>query len=130
VGTYQERAACPKEPEMVEYEVKGGKGADVRLVLRGELAGRLWADPLRRALEAQYRDEAVRRIRADLSGLSFLDHFGVATLMALRRESTERGKRFVIQGATGQVRDKLRVTGVHRMLEGADESRPDRQAAH
>jgi anti-anti-sigma factor len=115
---------------MVEYEVQGGKGTDVCLVLRGELAGRLWADQLRRALEAQYRDEAVRRIRADLSGLSFLDHFGVATLVALRRESTERGKRFVIQGATGQVRDKLRVTGIHKMLEEADESRPDRPAAH
>ena len=106
---------------MVEYEVQGGEGADIRLVLRGELAGRLWADHLRRALEAHYRDEGVRRIRADLSGLSFLDHFGVATLVALRRESTERGKRFVIQGATGQVRDKLRVTGIHKMLEeGAD----------
>ncbi len=105
---------------MVEYEVEGKNGQDVRLLLRGELAGRPWTHRIRRALEAHYVDDGVKRILADLSGLSFMDNFGVATLVALHRESIERGKQFVIAGATGQVRDKLRVTGVQKVLEEGD----------
>ena len=103
---------------MVEYEVEDQEGEDVRLRLRGELAGRLWTTHIRRALEDV--DDGVTRIRADLSGLSFMDNFGIATLVALQRESSQRGKRFVVEGARGQVRDKLQVTGIQRVLQEGD----------
>ena len=67
---------------MVEYEVEDQEGEDVRLRLRGELAGRLWTTLIRRALDEV--DDGVKRIRADLSGLSFMDNFGIATQQQFR----------------------------------------------
>jgi len=103
---------------VVDYLVLERAGDFVILQLRGELAGQLWTDHLKRALEEHYVDDGVRRIRLDVSPVTFLDNFGVATLVALRRESRERGKEFFIEGPNGQVREKLSVTGVLTMLEG------------
>ena len=93
------------------------QGDWVVLQLSGELAGRLMTDRLRETLEDHYVDDGVRVIKVDISPLSFMDSYGVATLVALLKESHERGKRFVVEGAAGQVREKLRVTGVLRILE-------------
>jgi anti-anti-sigma factor len=105
---------------MVEYDTVERSGEDVLLRLRGELAGELWTGRLREALKDHYVDDGVRRIRVDVSELTFLDNFGVATLVALRRESMERGKSFVVEEPTGQVLEKLRLTGVLRILQGGD----------
>ena len=105
---------------VVEYEIAERSGDDVLLRLRGELAGQSWTERLRGALEDHYVDDGVRRIRLDVSELTFLDNFGVATLVALRRESHERGKSFVVEKPTGQVLEKLRLTGVLRILQGGD----------
>ena len=52
-----------------------------------------------------------------------MDNFGVVTMVVVRRDSTERGKRFVIHGATGQVRDQLPVTGMENRLREPDQGR-------
>jgi anti-anti-sigma factor len=106
---------------MVEYTVASKEGAEVVLQLRGELAGQPWTESLRRALEEHYVDDGVKIIRLELSPLTFLDNFGVATLVALRKESDARGKVLLVEGARGQVHDKLRVTGLLKILgrEGA-----------
>lgn len=104
---------------MVEYKVIDKQGDYVLLQLRGELAGQLWTESLRRALEEHFVDDGVRRIRVDLSPVTFLDNYGVATLVALQKESRERGKQFLIEGSDGQAYEKLRVTGVLRILQGA-----------
>ncbi len=49
-----------------------------------------------------------------------MDNYGVATLVALHRESKEQGKRLIIEHASGQVRDKLTVTGVIQILQEGD----------
>lgn len=103
---------------VIDYRVLERSGDFVILQLRGELAGRLWTDHLKRALEEHYVDDGVRVIRVDVAPVTFLDNFGVATLVALRRESRDRGKEFVVEGPEGQVREKLSVTGVLSMLEG------------
>ena len=103
---------------MIEYKVLERGGDYVLLQLRGELAGQLWTESLRRALEEHFVDDGVRRIRLDLSPVSFLDNYGVATLVALQKLSRERGKDFAIEGSDGQAYEKLRVTGVLQILQG------------
>lgn len=103
---------------MLQYHVAQRGDDFVVLELSGELSGHLWTEQLRQALEAHFVDDGVRRIRVDLSPVRFLDNHGVATLLALFKESVSRGKRFVVERADGQVRDKLEVTGVLDVLGG------------
>lgn len=89
----------------------------VVLRLEGELAGRLWTEVIEEFLEEHYVDDGVRRIRVDLAPVSFIDNYGVATLIALYKASLERGKLFLVEGAQGQALEKLETTGVRRVLE-------------
>jgi anti-anti-sigma factor len=102
---------------VADYEVVEREGERVVLQLRGELTESLQTEALKEALEEHYVDDGVRVIEVDLAPLRFLDNYGVATLVALQKESRDRGKRFHVEGAGGQVREKLRVTGVLRILE-------------
>jgi anti-anti-sigma factor len=102
---------------VIEFEVKAREGDHVLLELKGDLAGRVMTDRLKAVLEEHYVDDGVRRIRVDVSPVRFMDSYGVATLVGLLRESHARGKQFVVEGASGQVREKLRVTGVLGILE-------------
>jgi anti-anti-sigma factor len=88
--------------------------------LDGEFAGERLTENVRETLEEHYVDDGVRRIRVDLQPLQFIDLEGVAALLSLRRESKERGKRFTVERAQGQVREKLAVTGVLDLLERGD----------
>lgn len=102
---------------MIDLRVCERGGDSVRVSLEGDLSGRLWTDRIYEALEEHFVDDGVAVIRIDLSGVSFMDNYGVATLVTLQRQSGERGKRFMVEGSAGQVRDKLKVTGVLRILE-------------
>jgi anti-anti-sigma factor len=102
----------------LEYTVEFETPEVVRLELRGELAGRRWTKALQRSLEEHYLNDGVRRIRVDLGSLRFIDSSGVVTLISLHAESKRRNKECSVEGATGQVRDKLRVTGMLSFLEG------------
>jgi anti-anti-sigma factor len=103
---------------MVEFDPIQRSTETAVLILRGELAGRLWTKVVGQELEEQYVDDGVRRIELDLSRLTFLDNHGVATLVALREEAAQRGKEFVVTLPEGQVEEKLRVTGVLKLLMG------------
>src|SRR6266498_3315536 len=104
-------------PAGLTYEVIEREDDFVVLQLRGDLSGRVWTEQIRRSLEEHYVDDGVKRIRIDISPVSFVDNYGVATLVALQGHSRERGKQFFLEGAQGQPREKLKVTGVLRILE-------------
>lgn len=87
------------------------------LLLEGELVDEEPMAPVEKALEEQFVDDGVRRIALDLAELRTLDLEGIGMLLSLRREAERQGKALVIKGATGQVREKLRTTGVLRFLE-------------
>lgn len=103
--------------EMVQYRIADRTEDSVLLQLSGELAHHFRTEPLRRALEEHFVDDGVKLIRVDLAPVTFMDSYGVATLMSLLKESQERGKKFLVEGAQGQVREKLGVTGVLRVLQ-------------
>ena len=92
----------------------------VCLQLRGELTGRSRTASLRDALERYLVDDGIKRVRLDLSRLEFMDNQGVATLLALREESQGRGKPMLVERPGGQVREKLKVTGVLEVLQSGD----------
>ena len=102
---------------MIQYRITESAGDAVLLQVSGELAHHFSTEQLRRALEDHFVDDGVKLIRVDLSPVTFMDSYGVATLVSLLKESQERGKRFVIEGAQGQVREKLGVTGVLKVLQ-------------
>jgi anti-anti-sigma factor len=102
----------------LSVEVLERRDDHVVLRLEGELAGRLWTEVIQEFLEEHYVDDGVRLIRIDLAPVSFIDNNGVATLIALYKASRERGKLFLVEGAQGQVLEKLETTGIRTVLEG------------
>lgn len=102
---------------MVEHEILDRREGVIVLQVRGELAGRFWTEVLGEALEEHYANDQVKLILLDLSPVSFMDNYGVATLVALHRRSLQRGKRLLVQNPEGQVGEKLKVTGVLRVLQ-------------
>jgi anti-anti-sigma factor len=105
---------------LVEYEVSQKQGDRVTLHLRGRLNGERTVEEFKVALETHYIDDGVKEIRVELSDLKEISLEGVAVLIALWKESARRGKRFIAEGARGQVREKLEVTGTLRPLESGE----------
>lgn len=104
---------------MLDYVVKwDGASQDVVVELLGELAGERWTSLIHQSLEDHYVDDGVLWIRVDLGGVRFIDSNGVVTLISLQRRSRAQGKRFTVENAAGQVREKLIVTGMLAFLEG------------
>jgi anti-anti-sigma factor len=104
---------------LVDYEVTEKQGDRVTLRLRGRLNGERTVEEFKKALETHYVDDGVKEIRVELSSLEEISLEGVAVLIELWRESARRGKRFITEGANGQVRDKLEITGALQPLGGS-----------
>jgi anti-anti-sigma factor len=97
---------------MVEYEVTERAEDYARLELRGDLMGDFPIESLKQSLEEHFVDDGVKRIRVDLSKLHFISLEGIGMLLALWRESADRGKRLVLENPENQVKDKLETAGV------------------
>jgi anti-anti-sigma factor len=102
---------------LAEYEVSEREDDRVTLRLHGELVGEESSEEFKESLERHYVDDGVKLIRVELSDLDMISLEGVGVLLQLHRESLARGKRFLAEGATGQVRQKLEVTGTIGPLE-------------
>ena len=68
-------------------------------------------------MEQRYVDDGVNRITLGLQDVRFVNLEGIGVMLALRKESRDRGKRFDITKPSAQVREKLRITGVLEILE-------------
>jgi anti-anti-sigma factor len=91
------------------------------LLLRGELEGDVPSEVLKRELERHYVDDGVRTICVKLDQLDLITLDGVGILLELWTESRRRGKRFIVQDAHGQVREKLRISGLLGTFSGSEE---------
>jgi anti-anti-sigma factor len=101
---------------VVEYEPVERDSDHALLKLRGDLTGEVPVERLHDELKNHYVDDGVRLIVVELSEVRNITLEGVAVLLALWRESRQRGKQFMVRGAGGQVREKLRTTGVLDVL--------------
>lgn len=102
---------------MAEIEVTSSRSGTVRASLAGDLVGTARAGAVRRRLAEQYGTDSVERVEVDVSGVSMIDLEGVAALVVSSNDARRSGKRMQVTGAQGQVREKLRTTGVLRLLE-------------
>lgn len=100
----------------LEYQVARLEGGRVDIALRGSLSDEDWTDRLEAFLSEHYVDDGVSVIRLDLSGVDWVDLEGIATLIRLANHTRDRGKRFVLAGSRGHVREKLARTGVIEYL--------------
>jgi hypothetical protein len=101
---------------MVDYEVKDREGDRAFLVLRGELVGDVSSRQIEHSLERHFVDDGVKVIDVDVGELETITLEGVGILLELWMSSRSRGKRFEVLGASGQVLEKLRTTGVADLL--------------
>ena len=102
---------------MLNYEVLERDRDFVRVKIEGELVGNEWTRRLCAFLEDAYVDDGVRRIRLDLAELHDLDEDGLAALLDLRSRSIQQDKALFVEGTTGRVRSKLRVSGMLQKFE-------------
>lgn len=101
---------------MLQYQVVKHSGGEVDVSLRGSLADEDWTDRLEIFLYQHLVNDGVTLIRLDLSEVDWVDLEGIATLIRLANHTRDRGKRLVVAGATGLVREKLERTGVTEYL--------------
>jgi anti-anti-sigma factor len=99
------------------FGVSDQDAGQIIMELHGELTGVWQTRPLKAAVERHFDDDAVRCVLVNVRDLGFMDNDGVAALVALLMDCRQHGMGFRVAGAEGQVRKKLRVTGVLRLLE-------------
>lgn len=74
------------------------------------------AGRLRQDLLAAVDDPAVTVVKADLSGVTFIDSTGIGVLIATNNAATRAGRRFVVTRASAPVIRVLRIVGVTELL--------------
>lgn len=78
------------------------------------------APGLRQSLqEAQYA--GAQRVVVDLSGLEFLDSFGLGVLVGGLRRARLHGGRFVLAGANDRIREILEITSLDTVFQLASD---------
>ena len=82
----------------------------------GELTEEASTERLEEWLEEHFVDDGVRTIRVNLSEVTAVDLEGVAALGVLAAEAVKKDKVLLIEGATGQVLQKLEETGLLQYL--------------
>lgn len=102
---------------VLDYEVTDRTDHEAAVLLRGELSGGFALALLRRDLERHFIDDGIRRLRIDVSSVHRIDLEGIGVLVSLWRQARDRGKLLVVEGAAGQVREKLAITGLLHLLE-------------
>jgi anti-anti-sigma factor len=100
---------------MLEYRVDG-TGREAELRLRGSLADEEWTERLLTFLDENFLRGDGSVVRVNLAEVQYVDLEGVATLVRLASAARDRGKRLVVSGADGNVREKLVRTGVMDFL--------------
>ena len=70
--------------------------------------------------------KSMRGIVVDLSGVTYMDSSGIATMIEGLQWSTREGKRFIVSGLSEQVMDVFVLTNLKDVFEFA----PDSQSAY
>ncbi len=65
---------------------------------------------------AESLDPSCRQVVLDLSGVTFIDSTGISALVGLHRSFEPELRTLVVQGAQGQVRNTLDMSGVGDLL--------------
>ena len=63
------------------------------------------------------RDQAIRELQLDLSGLSFMDSSGLGVLLGRYRIMAERGGRVVLSGTNRYADRIIKMAGIYALVE-------------
>lgn len=91
------------------------KDATLRVKIRGELDDHA-ANTVRRSIDAQIRNEGLRRVILDLRELTFMDSAGIGVILGRYKELTKRGAVLEVDGASEDIRRILRLAGIHHLI--------------
>src|SRR5436309_2434256 len=97
---------------MLRYDAGERIGNKGYLRLSGSFLGDVSDRELARVIEHHYVDDGVAEIVVDLRDVDEISLEGVGILLRLLEESDKRGKQFVVEHPSEQVREKLAITGV------------------
>ncbi len=100
--------------QLLELEVAERSGWQV-VTASGQLD--VATAPRMRELLQQQQYEPARRLVVDLSGLEFLDSFGLGVLVGGLRRARAGGGRLVLAGASARIHHVLEVTGLDAVFE-------------
>jgi anti-anti-sigma factor len=103
----------------LHWKETGRRAGHVVVEVAGELDIVPEVEHFKKFMERRYVDDGVNRITLDLQNVRFVNLEGIGVMLALRKESRDRGKQFDIAQPASQVREKLRITGVLELMEGS-----------
>jgi anti-sigma B factor antagonist len=75
---------------------------------------------MRKALLREIREKGVTRVVLNLSGVSYIDSSGVASLVEGLKASKESGSRFVLFGLSDSAREVLKIARLLKLFEVYD----------
>jgi anti-sigma B factor antagonist len=81
------------------------------------------AEQLEQALGEALAAAGAGGVRADLSGVDFMDSAGLRVLIAARRRAEESDRPFALSQASDQVSRLLEITGLTEAFAGGDQGR-------
>jgi HptB-dependent secretion and biofilm anti anti-sigma factor len=90
---------------------------------RLELSGRFdftGRKALRDSYDAALTDPAVKILEVGLAGVEYIDSSALGMLLLMRERSQELGKKVLLCGAKGTVKQVLSVANFHRLFELVD----------
>jgi anti-sigma B factor antagonist len=104
----------------MNISVKENTGEIAVLVIEGEV-DMMSAPDVRDTLVPLFL-ESMRGIVVDLSGVTYMDSSGIATMIEGLQWSTREGKRFIVSGLNKQVMDVFVLTNLKDVFEFAQNS--------
>ncbi len=104
----------------MNIKVKENTGEVAIIEIEGEV-DMLSAPDVRDALVPLFL-ESMRGVVVDLSGVTYMDSSGIATMIEGLQWSTREGKRFIVSGLSDQVMDVFVLTNLKDVFEFANDS--------
>ena len=105
----------------MNISVKENTGEIAVLVIEGEV-DMMSAPVVRDTLVPLFQD-TMRGVVVDLSGVTYMDSSGIATMIEGLQWSTREGKRFIVSGLSEQVMDVFVLTNLKDVFEFAQDSK-------
>ncbi len=105
----------------MNIKIKQNTGNIAVLEIEGEV-DMLNAPEVRDKLLPFFKD-SMRGIVVDLSGVSYMDSSGIATMIEGLQWSTREGKRFIVSGLSEQVMDVFVLTNLKDVFDFAKDSK-------
>ena len=105
-----------KDAESWHYEILESEEGETTLQIKGPMEASTAANMIRE-LPPLLKDRAGASLTVDLSGVTYLDDFGVLVLVELRKRTTDRGASFLLANAGDRIKGMLSLVDFDSLKE-------------